>query len=293
METSKSRSPFRIYVPIIAFFDENDAVDVKTTTKHAVRQAKSGVAGLVTHGSNGEAVHLSYDERMLINQTTRNALNAAGFMGRGRLYTTLVLPPAYYGSLLYNDAITQHLRDVADASPIPVLIYNFPGACSGLDLNSDVILSLAEHHNIVVVKLTCGNTGKLARVASEARPSFRTIGGSVEFTLQTMVVGGHGIIGGLANICPCACVKVMELYNEGKVAETGEIQAIVAAIKGGFVAVKGALNAFYGYGGLPRKPCQGLEGEKLAQLEADFTEGVQLERKLEKLASYTRLDACS
>ncbi|KAL3471414.1 putative KHG-aldolase [Aspergillus californicus] len=301
-----------IYVPTIAFFDANDAVDIETTAKHAVRLAKSGVAGLVTHGSNGEAVHLTHDERMLINQTTRNALDAAGFtnlpliVGCGAQSTletiqlckeaaqtggayTLVLPPAYYGSLLSNEAIMQHFRDVADASPIPVLIYNFPGACSGLDLSSDVILSLAEHPNIVGVKLTCGNTGKLARVASQARPSFRTMGGSVDFTLQTLVVGGHGIIGGLANICPRACVKVMELYNEGKVAEAREVQAIVAradwvAIKGGFIAVKGALNAFYGYGGLPRKPCRGVEGEKLAQLEADFNEGVQLERELEKLS---------
>ncbi|RHZ62466.1 dihydrodipicolinate synthase family protein [Aspergillus thermomutatus] len=281
-----------IYVPTIAFFDANDVIDVDTTAKHCVRLAKSGVAGIVTHGSNGEAVHLSHEERMLINQSTRDALDLAGFthmpliVGCGAQSThetiqlckeaaqtggsyALVLPPAYYGSLLSNHAIIQHFRDVADASPIPILIYNFPGACSGLDLNSDVILALAEHPRIAGVKLTCGNTGKLARIVSQARPLFRTMGGSVDFTLQALVVGGHGIIGGLANLCPRACAIVA--------------RADWIAIKGGFIAVKSAMNAFYGYGGLPRKPCQGLEGEKLAQIESGFSEVIHLERKLQMI----------
>jgi 4-hydroxy-2-oxoglutarate aldolase len=68
-----------IYVPTVAFFDRaTDEVDVATTKKHAVRLANAGVTGLVTHGSNGEAVHLDHSERMLINRTTREALDSIG-----------------------------------------------------------------------------------------------------------------------------------------------------------------------------------------------------------------------
>ncbi|KAK1969309.1 dihydrodipicolinate synthetase [Colletotrichum sublineola] len=306
-----------LYVPTVAFFNSDDSVDVETTTSHAVRLAKAGVAGLVTHGSNGEAVHLDHAERQLINQVTRAALDSAGksniplIVGCGAQSTretiqfckeagasggdyALVLPPAYYGGLLTTDHILQHFREVADASPIPILIYNYPGACSGLDLNSDTIIALSKHENIVGVKLTCGNTGKLARIAAATAPKkgdsgapFRTFGGSVDFTLQTLVVGGHGIIGGTGNIAPLACMRLMELWDEGKVAEARELQAIVArgdwtAIQGGFVSVKAALQEYYNYGGLPRKPCALLEGEKLTKQLDGFAELVAVEKTLEK-----------
>ncbi|KAI9734157.1 MAG: hypothetical protein M1818_006637 [Claussenomyces sp. TS43310] len=298
-----------IYVPTVAFFDRTtDEVDVATTEQHAIRLANSGVAGLVTHGSNGEAVHLDHAERKLINSTTRKAMDSVGckdmplMVGCGAQSTketiqlcieaarsggdyALVLPPAYYGPLLSHDLILRHFQDVADASPIPLLIYNFPGACSGLDLTSDSILSLSAHPNIVGVKLTCGNTGKLARVAAEAESPFVTMGGSADFIMQTLVVGGHGVIAGLANICPLACVKIMRLFEQGKLDEARELQAIVArgdwmAIKGGFVAVKCALQTYYGYGGLPRKPCAMPVSEELSKMMQGFAELVELENSL-------------
>jgi dihydrodipicolinate synthase/N-acetylneuraminate lyase len=304
-----------LYVPTVAFFHDDDTIDTETTTAHAVRLAKAGVAGLVTHGSNGEAVHLDHEERQLINRTTRAALDASGnshlplIVGCGSQSTretiqlckeaaasggnyTLVLPPAYYGGLLPTSAITRHFRDVADASPIPVLIYNFPGACSGLDLSSDTIIELSQHPNIVGVKLTCGNTGKLARIAAATKKTpgsvpFRTFGGSVDFTLQALVVGGHGIIGGTGNIAPLACGKLMTLWNKGQLEEARELQAIVArgdwaAIKGGFVSVKAALRHSYGYGGEPRKPTASLEGKALTEQLDGFAELVAYEKTLEK-----------
>ncbi|KAF5023018.1 hypothetical protein F66182_4902 [Fusarium sp. NRRL 66182] len=306
-----------LYVPTVAFFSSDDAVDVETTRRHAERLAQAGISGLVTHGSNGEAVHLDHDERQLINRTTRDALDACGknslplIVGCGAQSTretiqlcreaaesggdyALVLPPAYYGGLLNTDLIIQHFNVVADRSPIPILIYNFPGACSGLDLSSDTIITLAAHPNIVGVKLTCGNTGKLARVAAATAPkkgedssqSFKTFGGSVDFTLQTLVVGGEGTIGGTGNVAPRACARLFELWDQGKLKEAQELQAVVArgdwvAIQGGFVSVKAALQEYYGYGGLPRQPCALLEGQAATKQLDGFSELVRLEKSLE------------
>jgi len=297
------------YVPTVAFFrPESEEVDVETTRKHAIRLAEAGVTGIVTHGSNGEAVHLSRDERILINKTTRDSLDSIGrsnmplIVGCGSQSTretiqlckdasssggqfALVLPPSYYGGLLNTDLILQFFRDVADASPIPIIIYNYPGACSGLDLNSDAILALSEHENIVGVKLTCGNTGKLTRVVADAKAPFLTLGGSADFTLQTLAVGGHGIIGGLANIAPKTCVKILKLQSTGKISEAQHMQQIIArgdwvAIKGGFVAVKIALQKYYGYGGLPRRPCALPSTKDLEKTNSDFAELMELERQL-------------
>ncbi|GAP89591.1 putative dihydrodipicolinate synthetase family protein [Rosellinia necatrix] len=297
------------YVPTVAFFTPEDEVDEPTTSQHALRLAQAGVTGLVTHGSNGEAVHLDHQERILITRLTRKALDDAGYadmpviVGCGAQSTretiqlckeaaeaggthVLILPPAYYGSLLTTELIKAHFRAVADASPIPVIIYNFPGACSGLDLSSDVIIDLAQHPKVQGVKLTCGNTGKLARVvAGTSGTDFRTFGGSADFTVQTLAVGGHGIIGGLGNVAPVACLEVFKLWEAGKQESARDLQKIVArgdwtAIQGGFVSVKVALQKYFGYGGEPRKPCAFPEGAKLAEQEVGFAELVEAERSL-------------
>ncbi|EAU38770.1 conserved hypothetical protein [Aspergillus terreus NIH2624] len=302
-----------VYVPTVAFFaSPSEDVDLPTVEKHAAYLAKSGVTGLVVQGSNGEAVHLDREERKAITAATRRALDASGaesmplIVGCGSSSTretiqfckdaaeaggdaTLVLPPSYYKGLVSTEALREHFRTVASASPIPVLIYNFPGASSGLDLSSDDILALSQHPNIVGVKLTCGNTGKLARVAAEAKPGFLTFGGSADFTLQTLIAGGAGIIGGVANLIPRSCVRVMDLYRAGKVEEAQRLQAVVAradwhAIKGGYVAVKSALQSYRGYGALPRRPCVEPTAAEAAALKEAFSEGMEMERSLEKLA---------
>lgn len=300
-----------IYVPTVAFFTPQDTINEATTSLHATKLAQAGVTGLVVHGSNGEAVHLSHEERSLITRITRQALDAAGFThlpliaGCGAQSTretiqlcreaasagashVLVLPPAYYGSLLNTRLIINHFRLVADASPIPVLIYNFPGACAGLDLSSDVVLKLSLHPNIAGVKLTCGNTGKLARiVAGTEETSFRTFGGSADFLVQTLSVGGHGVIAGLANLAPRACVEVMRLWTSGKHEQARKLQQVVArgdwvAIQGGFVSVKVGLQRYYGYAGEPRSPCAMPDGVKLAEQEEGFAELIEAEMLLAK-----------
>ncbi|RDH14078.1 dihydrodipicolinate synthase-like protein [Aspergillus niger ATCC 13496] len=301
-----------IYVPTVAFFTSpNEDLDLSTTALHATYLAQAGVTGLVVQGSNGEAVHLSREERNLITSTTRRALDSHApsaplIVGCGAASTretiqlcqdaaasggdyTLILPPSYYKSLLSPKDLLDHFRLVASASPIPILVYNFPGASSGLDLSSDDILALAEHPNIVGVKLTCGNTGKLARIAAAAEPGFMTLGGSADFTLQTLVAGGHGVIGGVANLIPRLSVRVMELYQAGQVEEAQRLQAIVAradwqAIKGGFVAVKSALQTYRGYGALPRRPCVVPSEAQATAWKDSFAEAMELERQLEKQA---------
>ncbi|PHH83275.1 hypothetical protein CDD82_2455 [Ophiocordyceps australis] len=298
-----------VYVPTVAFFTPHDAIDVETTAKHAKRLAAAGIAGLVTQGSNGEAAHLDRGERQLVTRVTRSALDDCGkshmplIVGCGAQSTretvqlcreaaesggshALILPPSYYGSLLTTELIMDHFRTVAQESPLPLVVYNYPAPCGGLDLDSDTILALAEHPNIVGAKLTCGNAGKLARiVAGTVGTGFRTFGGSADSTMQTLAVGGHGVISGLANVAPRACNEVVRLYNAGRSDEAVRLQGVVArgdwaAIKGGFVSVKAALQRYHGYGGLPRKPCSSPRGRALDAQLGEFAELVELEQSI-------------
>ena len=305
-----------VYVPTVAFFKGNEDLDHETTGMHAVRLAKAGVAGIATQGSNGEAVHLTHQERQQVTRTTRKALNAEGYaslpviVGCGSQSTretielcrealasggdyALVLPPSYYKPSHKPDTIVDFFRDVADASPIPILIYNYPAAVAGIDLSSDVIIELSKHPNIVGCKLTCGNTGKLARIAaatdaatpSDAGSTFMCMGGSADFTLQTLIVGGSGVICGVGNVAPRACAEIVDLFAAGKLAEAKKLQAIVArgdgaAISGGIVGTKSALDTYFGYGGIARRPLPRVTKSEAATFASDFKELVELERSL-------------
>ncbi|KAG8527164.1 uncharacterized protein KY384_008594 [Bacidia gigantensis] len=304
-----------IYVPTVTFFRaDNEDLDLPTIAKHAVRLARAGVAGITTQGSNGEAVHLSHQERKQVTQTTRQALNDGGFhnvpiiVGCGAQSTretielcnealtsggdyALVLPPSYFKAMLNQDSLLDFFRDVADASQVPILIYNYPAASGGIDFTSDTISILAKHPNIVGCKLTCGNTGKLARIAAAtaaATPTdpgsgFMCMGGSTDFTLQTLAVGGSGIIGGMANIAPKATVKIVELWAKGNLAEAQKLQAVVArgdwaAISGGIVGTKSALQTYFGYGGFGRKPLPKPSTKEDSAFASSFKELVDLEK---------------
>ncbi|KAF2088182.1 aldolase [Saccharata proteae CBS 121410] len=306
-----------VYVPTVAFFNpDTEDLDLETVGKHAVRLAEAGVAGITTQGSNGEAVHLSHKERTQVTQTTRNALDSAGFtnvpviVGCGTQSTretielcheaqaagggaALILPPNYYQGLFAPTTVQDFFRDVASASPIPVIIYNYPGAVAGLDLSSDAIIELAQHPNIIGCKLTCGNTGKLNRIAAATRAAttsepgsgFLCLGGSADFTLQTLMGNGSGIIGGLGNVAPKACVKLISLFDAGNLKEARRLQAVVArgdwaAIQGGIVGTKSGMQSHFGYGGFARKPLPRPSSQETEKWRVAFEELVELERSL-------------
>ncbi|EGX91131.1 dihydrodipicolinate synthase [Cordyceps militaris CM01] len=308
-----------IYVPTVAFFDaDTDELDTKTTGQHAVRLAKAGVAGIAVQGSNGEAVHLLHEERNAVTRATRQALDAAGFaalpliVGCGAQSTyeaiklcadaaaaggdyALILPPSYYDGLFDGSAtVLSFFTAVADASPIPVLIYNYPGATPGIDLCSDTLGALARHPNIAGCKFTCGNTGKLGRVAAAARvagDAFVCFSGSADFTLPALAAGGAGVIGGLGNVAPRTCVRVFDVAEkEGVLSpEATRLQEIVGrgdwvAIQTGVVGVKVALNEYAGYGGFSRKPLPRPDAAKTKKIVEGLKELMELENSLQDKA---------
>jgi len=302
---------------MVTFFDpETEDVDVAAVAKHAVRLAQAGLTAITCQGSNGEAVHLTREERILVTSTTRKALDEAGFsslpivVGCGAQSVretvqfckdayqaggdyALVLPPSYYKPSYTAASFVEYFQDVATESPIPIIIYNYPGAVAGVDLDSDTIIKLAKHPKIVGCKLTCGNTGKLNRIANAVNAAtaadvgsgWMCMGGSADFTLQTMIAGGSGVITGLGNVVPKACVRVYDLYAEGKVEEAQKLQAIVArgdwgVIAGGITGTKSALQTYFGYGGYPRRPLPKPSKEDVARYETALKEVVELENSL-------------
>lgn len=329
--------PDGVYVPMLTFFDpETEDADLASMQKQAARLQQAGVAGILLHGSNGEAAHLTHGERIQNIQAVVDAVRTNRFEDSATPFPVLagcgaqsvretvdlcveaasagathalILPPGYYASILGRDQLREFFLAVANQSPIPVLLYNFPAAASGIDLDSDTIIALAKAHpNIVGCKLTCGNTGKLARVVAGvaaigrgtgSETPFFVAGGSADFILQGAVVGANGSISGLANLSPRACTTILDLFNAGRLEEARALQAIVAqgdwlAIRYGFVGVKHGLQSFGSIGGsasasslpspVPRKPCQLLSLEAQAEFDAGTKALLEAEQALEAKA---------
>jgi L-threo-3-deoxy-hexylosonate aldolase len=261
-------------------------------------------------------VHLSAAEKTAVTKATREALDSAGFTQipiivgategsvRGTINLikdsekaggeyVLLLPPSYFRGLMDEDAVYNYFMEVADGSPLPIILYNYPGAVAGIDMDSDLLIRLAKHPNIVGTKFTCGNTGKLTRVAlaTNAKTPFSegsgymAFGGMCDFTTQTLVSGGSGIIAGGANVMPKTCVKIWDLYTEGKRDEAFEMQKILSKgdwvlTKAAIAGTKSAIQSYYGYGGYPRRPLKRLDEVKTRGIKSGIAEVMKLEKSL-------------
>src|SRR6266704_6027384 len=233
-----------IYPPLPTFFDQQDELDLVTLRRHIQRLAESGVAGYVVMGTNGEAVHLTKEERAQVIEAARDAAgeHALILAGCGEQSTratiancqqaarsganaALVLPPFYFKGRMDSRALTAHYRAVADSSPLPVVIYNMPASTAGLDLDATTISTLAEHPNIIGVKDSAGNMAKLAQivattsVAGEGTKHFSVFAGSAGYLLPALVVGAVGAVAALANIFPREVCRVQELFKTGQLEE--------------------------------------------------------------------------
>jgi len=316
---TKSRTPMLagIYAPTMTFFNpQSEDLDLPTIKKHAVRLAKAGLVGLVTMGSNGEAVHLTREEKTAVTKATREALDEAGYKDvpviagaseqsvRGTIELcreahsagaeyVLLVPPSYYRGAMTEDTIYDYYTSVADASPCPIILYNYPGAVAGIDMDSDFMIKLAQHKNIVGTKFTDGNTGKLTRVAAATNAcsvkstgsGWMAFGGIADFTIQTAASGGSGIIAGGANVLPKLCVKVWNLWTEGKYDEAMQLQKVLSKgdwvlTKAAIPGTKAAIEMEYGYGGFPRKPLQRLSEEGRKHVKQGIAEAMKVESTL-------------
>ncbi|HLJ35979.1 MAG TPA: dihydrodipicolinate synthase family protein [Ktedonobacteraceae bacterium] len=283
-----------IYPPLPTFFDEKEELDLSTLQRHMQRIADSGIAGYVLMGSNGEAVHLSSDERRKVIETARQTAGeeAQILAGCGEQSTfatvancrqaaqsgadfALVLPPFYFKGRMNSAALLAHYRTIADQSPLPVVIYNMPASTAGLDIDAATIIALAEHPNIVGVKDSAGDMAKLSQVVANVSTRFRAFAGSAGYLLPALSVGAMGAVAALANIFPREVCRVQELFDTGQMADARIMQARIAPANTAITTtysvpgLKAALELTYGYGGRPRSPLLPLteqERGKLAQI---------------------------
>ncbi|KAJ5153147.1 uncharacterized protein N7482_009625 [Penicillium canariense] len=280
--------PMGIYTPLPCFFSDNEDIVI----------VNAGTIPVVS-GSMGEAIHLNREEKKTLIRLTRVALDEMSLQGipivagaggastresiqlctdaaeAGADYV-MIIPPGYYAGALSADsnAIKKFFVDIADTSPLPVIIYNFPAVSGGIDMDSDLIVQIIKSSaNVCGVKLTCANVGKLTRIMAQvSRPEFqsafprssaspfRAIDGFIDFLLPSISVGAAGAISGLPNIAPKSCVRLWTLCQDSASSkEAHELQNLIALADGvalsiGISGMKKLLHRRFGYGDRPRLP---------------------------------------
>ena len=290
------RLPGGIIPPVPTFFDAAGELDIPTLERHITWLSEQHIAGVLVLGSNGEAMHLDDDERKHVITAARDTLDSPslrpwrerpillagtadqstrGTIRRCRVAAdvgaeiAVVLPPYAFPTQMNAAALEAHFVAVADASPIPILLYNMPANTANIDMSAELIIRLAQHPQIIGMKDSSGNITKMATIIAAVPPDFAVLAGSGGFLLPTLVVGGTGAIAAVANIFPSPLASIYLLWNqrfeEGVDTQMLEKQAYatqqqiipinqLVTATFGVAGLKAALEIERGYGGAPRLP---------------------------------------
>jgi len=325
--------PRGMYCPVPCFFKPNEDLDLITFAHHVVHISKAGCFPLIS-GTLGEASLLDAQDRRDLIRTARKALDDAGLSdvailaGAGAPSTlestkncydaaeagadaVLIVPSGYYGGILKQNThlLEQHFVDIAESSPVPVMIYDSVYVTGGIDLSHELIANLARRSgNTCGVKLTCPSLGKLTRLSEpihsqtfqSAHPRkqktapFLLLTGLIDNVLAAASIGADGCIGGPPNFAPYTSAKLWRLsqlpLSGENLKEAQRLQSILAradaaAFDAGVPALKWLLGDMYGCSKAPRRPLPTLTDAAGEAFKAALEEVLQTERELQGLSN--------
>lgn len=279
-----------VSVPVLTPF-RGDEVAHDRLAANLARLNEYPLAGYVMLGSTGEFPLLSESEKERIiatarEHTPRSRLLIAGTGGEAtapaiRLTrraaelgtdAAIVITPSYYKGQMKPPALIRHYRAIADASPVPLLLYNFP-ANTGINLEPDTVARLAEHPNIRGIKDSSGNVPQAAEIMRQTPKSFQVLVGSPVAFLPALVIGAAGGILAVANVAPRECCEIWSLAQAGQWAEAREVASRISPLATGIGArygiggLKAALDLLGYYGGPTRGPLPVPDGDAVEEIK--------------------------
>jgi 4-hydroxy-2-oxoglutarate aldolase len=261
--------------------------------KHNIRRYnETELAGYVVLGSTGESVLLQSAEMDAILSAVKETAAAGKILiaGAGAESTAetiartkraaafgyagaLVKTPYYYKPAYKSEVLIAHYRRVADASPIPILLYSVP-IFTGLALEAPETIELAEHSNIIGIKESSGNIQRVSEMIAGAPSRFQVLVGSAPTVYPALTVGARGAILALASALPEKCATLFQLFKQGQLEKAKDLQKSLLRASRLVVSEMGIAGVKYvmdgrGYrGGIPRLPLPALSAEQKAKLAA-------------------------
>ncbi len=279
-------------LPLATPFDADPAQPARLAAA-IPRYEAHRVAGYLVLGSTGEAAFLDEDEKITLLSAAREAVPRSSTLIAGvgvestaatmRLArraaeagadAVLVLPPFFFRSRMTADALVRHFTAVADASPVPVMLYNMP-AYTSLVIPPAVVEKLSPHPNVIGLKDSSGDIPWMLDVLGRVPETFQVVCGSAPAFLPALVSGAVGGILAIGDAFPELAVRLYRLHREGQAVEALALQRQLVAttrlVLGtyGIAGLKAAMEVRGLSGGDPRRPLLPLAHEDRATIAAE------------------------
>lgn len=279
-----------ILAPVVTPFDARGDIAEQEFSRNLRAHIAAGVLGIVVTGSTGEAALLDEAERLRLVELARTECDSEHplIVGIGAESTrltirraheatargadaVLVVAPHYYGEAMTQDALRDHYSRIADACPVPVLLYTIPKYMH-FALAPSLVLELARHQNIVGMKDSSGDAALFQQYLAARGSGFRVLTGSASLLADALKMGADGAILAASLFAPALCLDVFDAARQGNHAVAASAQQrltplgarVVGAM--GVAGVKAALDVVGLAGGAPRPPLRPLGAEAQAEL---------------------------
>ena len=270
----------------------NGKVAYDKLASNVEKWSRTGLKGFVVLGSNGEYVYLSEEEKRTVVDTvvesaTKEMLVIAGTgcestaetlrltedCARIGVHAALVVTPHYYAGRMREAALMKHFSELADHSPIPILLYNVP-KFTHINMAADFVIRISEHPNIIGLKDSSGNIIQLAEILNGISKDFNVLVGTAGVLFSGLTIGCVGGISALANVAPEACVKIFDLVKAGDLDAARELQLKMIPVNQAVTAIygvpglKAAMDMRGYFGGDPRLPLLPSSEQERSEIEA-------------------------
>lgn len=261
---------------------------------NVARLNATGIDGYLVLGSTGECVSLADDESLALveaviaaaspgkkvivgtaRESTRLTIDFTARAALRGVAAALVRPPSYFKSRMTAESLRAHYLALADASKLPILIYNIPQS-TGFGLDPRLVIELAGHPNVIGLKESSGSLSYLGEVLPHIPPGFHYFLGSGSVLWPGLEMGADGAILAVANVCPNLCVEILSLFKAGRRDEARRRQLDLVPINKmvtetyGIPGLKYAQDLLGFYGGPARLPLIALDERGKRALEAEL-----------------------
>lgn len=292
--TASTLSLDGIFPPVTTPFALDGSLDLAALAGNIRKYNHTGLAGYVVVGSTGESVFLSGEEKLKVWETVRQAGDSGKILIAGTgceataetitltrraaglgYQAALVRTPSYFKPQMTDTAQERHFRAVADASPIPVLLYSVP-QFTGVALEAPVVARLAEHPNIVGIKESSGNIQRVGEMIRLTPTDFQVLVGSATTLYPSLCLGVRGAVLAVACVLPELCVELYQAYSRGDHEGARALQqrliepTVAVTSRFGVAGLKFAMELRGYAGGRARLPLSPLDDASKAELTRIF-----------------------
>lgn len=284
-----------VFAPMVTPF-RDDELFIEGLTGNVERMNSSALKGYFVLGTNGEYKSLSFEEQTrVLNAVVKHrgpdkvVMAGCGAESTGATIEAVkravdcgadlvsLLMPHFFAKRITTEVMVSYITAVADASAVPVLLYNNPSVAAGVAIGPEVIVEVKGHPNVVGMKDSSKQSWKGNLDA--AGEDLWMLAGSANYFLDLLEAGGIGGVLSLANVFPGQCADLYRAFMDGRRDEAGGInEALLSlnrAVSGsyGVAGVKAAMDMVGFSGGLPRKPLLGLSESDARDLEEAIRSG--------------------